>query len=801
MVLGKSGRPRDQFTYDQFTDPSKPTGKRTLLSGCEHCGQKVSYQIKRLRNHLSTCNRFRTETEPAEYTKFMVERDFATVSDLVGMYGPSYALPAIPGTGTGSGCASTVSGTSFASSWSSSSSNSSAIDLVGSPSQPLMRTFMQPALSKADKQSIDYHIAQFAHLEGHSLTPFKNDSGQALLKKLRPGYIDAGGPPSSEDVSGKLLAKHNNGIMGKVYDALTGTTSVGICTDGWTDANSSGLHNFMACNPVPYLLGSVRCPDETEEASKLYEMAIQFAKEIRDVFARKSKPAPLLIGFCTDSPNGNKGMRVKLAAEPVAQGMNIIPYGCVCHGLNNFGKDTFSKFPLLDKTLEQGKVVATVFRNVKFAKFHLNAVQLAQRGKTGQILMPVDTRWNSNWSMLKSLLRNKEELMFVTMKSAHGDLNPALDLSDQFSGTNTAGLDGSKVSVAALIGDKEFWERLALCETLVKPIASLVTYLEGDMAPLSMLAAAFIKLLRSYKVLAELPDDDLFPFAAVGLKPEHFKDTKVHTGKTLPDLLRRRWGEITAGAVNPTVPATVSSLLHLALYLDHGTRGLVSAAMQDSISIDKARSLGDAIAAGASHLSKILLEDGRYQSLTTALAEAETATRAQLMAGLETEDQATSVTADTARHPLNFHSFGYGAENVMAKALFPLMTSAAGGERSFSVYGATHTKKRNRLGAHVLDSLARVKVNTKQLIRKTVFMTPEVRDVATLRYFYSKNYKATLGTVDTLMYDIATLEQDAPDPATVDAVNDDVDENLDVVTVDDKESDDSDDDESESDDE
>ena len=59
-----------------------------------------------------------------------------------------------------------------------------------------------------------------------------------------------------------------------------------------------------------------------------------------------------------------------------------------------------------------------------------------------------------------------------------------------------------------------------------------------------------------------------------------------------------------------------------------------------------------------------------------------------------------------------------------------------------------------------------------------------------------------MGTVDTLMYDIATLEQDAPDPATVDAVNDDVDENLDVVTVvDDKESDDSDDDESESDDE
>jgi Ran GTPase-activating protein (RanGAP) involved in mRNA processing and transport len=74
----------------------------------------------------------------------------------------------------------------------------------------------------------------------------------------------------------------------------------------------------------------------------------------------------------------------------------------------------------------------------------------------------------------------------------------------------------------------------------------------------------------------------------------------------------------------------------------------------------------------------------------------------------------------------------------MAKALFPLMTSAAGGERSFNVYGSTHTKKRNRLGAAKLDSLVRVKVNTKKL-KHVLSFAREQRTLDTLKYFFTRD--------------------------------------------------------------
>ena len=54
------------------------------------------------------------------------------------------------------------------------------------------------------------------------------------------------------------------------------------------------------------------------------------------------------------------------------------------------GKD-INKLGSLQKLLEQPKVVAAVFRNVKFCKYHLNQTQRKIHNKTRQLLMPVDS--------------------------------------------------------------------------------------------------------------------------------------------------------------------------------------------------------------------------------------------------------------------------------------------------------------------------------------------------------------------------------------------------------------------------
>jgi CelD/BcsL family acetyltransferase involved in cellulose biosynthesis len=93
-----------------------------------------------------------------------------------------------------------------------------------------------------------------------------------------------------------------------------------------------------------------------------------------------------------------------------------LPYGCVCHGLNNFGKDVVSNFGLLSRTLSQVKVVASVFRNVKFCRFHLRGAQIEAYGNTRQLKMPVDTRWNSNIATLASVSNSKRALVNVKKK-------------------------------------------------------------------------------------------------------------------------------------------------------------------------------------------------------------------------------------------------------------------------------------------------------------------------------------------------------------------------------------------------
>jgi len=72
------------------------------------------------------------------------------------------------------------------------------------------------------------------------------------------------------------------------------------------------------------------------------------------------------------------------------------------------------------------------------------------------------------------------------------------------------------------------------------------------------------------------------------------KKEREHKAKTLPDLLRRRWNEVTAHTINPENPGTISGLFQLALYLDVGVRDLVILAHREKIRLDAGRPVGTA---------------------------------------------------------------------------------------------------------------------------------------------------------------------------------------------------------------
>lgn len=452
-------------------------------------------------------------------------------------------------------------------------------------------------------------------------------------------------------------------------------------------------------------------------------------------FSDAKKPAPGLIGFCTDNPNDNKGMRTLLDVDTEVQAKGLLTYGCVCHALNNFGKDV-CKLGLLPKVIEQCKVVCAVFRNVKFAKHHLHKIQQEHYNTSRQLRMPVDTRWNSLLAMLESISRSKDALRAVVHKASFDELVPAIDFTKEYSGKNTAGLANEQVSVAELINDLRFWTRLDQAEILLKPIAFFVTYLEGDMTPISMITTAFVVLMRMYAKLAVKPAGNNatpFIFSALNLSTDDFADSKVHTVKLVPVLLRRRFHEITSSTVKATTPHESSGLFTLAMYLDPATRRLFAHAMAENIQLDKTRSLGDAAVQGTHDMVR------RYGERFTSLKNAADEVSQEIASNM---DDIPSISIAVTDHPLKTFAFSGTNEAIMAKALFRCPSSAAGGERSFNQYGATHTKKCNRLGDDKLDSLVMIKVNTKQLLRaNAATQAGSARSAAVMSTIYSTDIK------------------------------------------------------------
>jgi len=443
------------------------------------------------------------------------------------------------------------------------------------PSSPRQQIFIgsfAKKMSNNKKKAIDYTISKYMHINGGSYSLFKSLHDKAVIQALSPAYMQAGGPPDKDVVSGQHLTRHNLEVMSRVIGLITTTLSVGVSTDGWTNIRSNGLHNFMVGNPIPYLLKSVRTLSSNEDVNTLYGITNDMKSQITVMYLQGKKDLPIFIALCNDSPNNNKGVRLKIIADLRTNSSKTVPlligYSCCYHGLNNVGNDICKLFGLLPKVLAQTRLIAAVFRNTKFPRYHLQMEQVRMFSTTRQLNMPVATRWNTNLTMLTSVLRSKDALRNVCMKARYDDLEPSIDLCAEFSGRNSAGLDdcqvsnafklfrseyiyltpffcitfqsSNQVSCAEVIEDASYWKRLEQAIQLLSPVASSVTYLEGDTSPISSVPALFIKHLRSYKKLSTKADDATFMFSSIGLGPRDFQDKKDSRNKKgLPDLLRR----------------------------------------------------------------------------------------------------------------------------------------------------------------------------------------------------------------------------------------------------------------------
>jgi hypothetical protein len=532
------------------------------------------------------------------------------------------------------------------------------------------------------------------HIHASSFDHFNNKEGRELFTELNSA---APSPPKRDIVGGKYLVRHNNDLRSKVEAELVKHTALSITTDGWKDeADGQHLHNLMACVPLPFFVENNLDDGKGESKLDLLRLAEQMIDSVLKIFNDYNRPAPCIIGFATDNPNANKGMRQLLEDSSELKSKGVVPYGCACHSLNNHGKE-MTKLGCIEDVLKSCLIIVKFFRNTRAAEFHLHA-KLSARGLPNyKLFLESDTRWHYILRMVESLLRCMDGIEDVYNDWRKGLLSaPKLNMGDR----------ADAHSIAGILSADTFWQRVQAVAYFLKPIALCVKVLESDMMPVSMVPAVFVYLYRLYKKFGSTSNEELLSrMRVLGITAADF-DYDQGTRKSMLTLLKRRWQEITAHTVSMDGIGRASGLFCLAMVLDQATRNLAQRCMDEDVSFWKGHDFIASVYQGLKDVCNLM----RYS------AENLEDLQADLTAILGDLDASRSFGVDDLAHPLAL-TFRLKKFKDIGKALFSLASSAAGGERSFKIMAGVHTLDRNRLKQSSMASLARCRFNSRQLDR------------------------------------------------------------------------------------
>lgn len=552
-----------------FEAPFQPMGKKSQACFCRFCKHEnscscrkcvgdnapglVLAQVSRMCDHLASCKNFLSSAPTLEKKAILVPR-FMSLTQFSKKYDDGLVVDETTEAGSPG---SVVTSTSFA------------------PSD--VTTFVQ-RISQADKHKADYLAAKVVHLEGLPFDIFQRETVVNFLDAAAPAYMRAGRPPRADEVGGHYLVRHSNEVEEKVHQRLCNADSIGLTSDGWTDRRGDGLYNLMICTPLPFFLGAYRTPGERSQKSDLLELSRRMIDDSLRLLDKK----PLFVGFCTDSPNTNKGLRQLMATDEDMQRKNVIPYGCVAHSFENMFCD-FLKYGLLPKIEQQVLVLCRCFKNNKPLK---DALALVTPIK---MLIPVDTRWASILPCFERVLRLREPLRQLRDKcQLRMQEVKNLNLNDFTAGVNNAGFDDERVSVDDIIESVKFWLGLGQATVFLRPLGRFITLVQSDAHPISLVPALFAKMFRCLNKVRRLPDDEKFPFSSLDLKPMNFFE--------MVKDVRCRWYEMTAHSkVLSTPPGVYSDLLHCAFLLDSCTYGLAVAAIDAQVHFDTNRNILEGI--------------------------------------------------------------------------------------------------------------------------------------------------------------------------------------------------------------
>ena len=282
-----------------------------------------------------------------------------------------------------------------------------------------------------------------------------------LFKMIRPSFV----LPSRYKLSTTKLDAEFNQVKERVETTINGSEILGLQSDGWSNIRNQGVINCIITTPSPLLEASIETKLQRHTAQYIAE---EMGKIIEKYGSNK------FLGFVSDNAKN-----MKLAGTILNEKYDIIPYGCLSHGLNLLCNDLL-KINIISALIDKVTDIAKEIKRKQVLYELLRTKQIDNKNvepNAGAIMLPVKTRWSSILSSLKSVYSTRLSLQGVAVSQE------ATTIIDKY-------------VKQWILDDEIFWGQISNLIHIFEPICKWLKIVEGDYGTIHFAVKAFHDIKR-----------------------------------------------------------------------------------------------------------------------------------------------------------------------------------------------------------------------------------------------------------------------------------------------------------------
>jgi hypothetical protein len=278
-------------------------------------------------------------------------------------------------------------------------------------------------------------------------------------------------PPNRMLIGGDLLDQQYAEVQSKVDALIYGQDSLNFVLDESSNISSQRIVNLSIVIPQ---YGSIYLANENVGRHDLT------ASFFTNWFIKRASQYDLarISSLTTDTCATMRNTWTGLEQVELLSHVLFIP--CDSHGLQLLIKDLLDQ-PQISEVMKKAYAIVTGFHQAK----KQYAILRSKQEQTCALLLSVLTRWGTQFTMVKSLLKNKNALyLWVTDPKAQ------------------MGKKKGENSIAAYITDPGFWTTLSSIEQIIQPIHEAQKMSESDRSTLAKVVPRWQKLEQDLRALS-----------------------------------------------------------------------------------------------------------------------------------------------------------------------------------------------------------------------------------------------------------------------------------------------------------